>query len=141
MDSEKKHVKSAWVSRAKPENKKTKPWGSENIWSGFSGIHGKSLFIRAGCRTSFKYHTLKSEVLMVISGSAKILIGDELSFDDPVAHPFKTEIIGPGDSLLVQSQCPYRITAIEDCEIIEIGDNYADNPIRIEDDYGRADKK
>ena len=33
-----------------------------------------------------------------------------------------------------------RISAIEDCEIIEIGDHLSDNPVRIEDDYGRSDK-
>tara|TARA_R110002074_G_scaffold28888_2_gene83129 strand:+ start:87 stop:506 length:420 start_codon:yes stop_codon:yes gene_type:complete len=138
---EKKHVKSAWISRGKTDNIKKKPWGTERTWAGFSGIHGKSLFIRKGCRTSFKYHDLKSEVLMVMSGSASVLMGDELSFKDSIEHPFKSETIGPGDSLLIQSQCPYRITAIEDCEIIEIGDNGSDRPVRIEDDYGRVPNK
>ena len=47
----------------------------------------------------------------------------------------------PGDSLLVQSLCPYRITAIVDCEIIEIGNNASDTTFMIEDDYGRADNE
>lgn len=136
---DKKHVKSAWVSKGKEENVQMKPWGLETVWTGFSGIHGKNLFIKKGCRTSLKYHTLKSEVLMLRSGSAEVELGDECSMDDPIGHPFKKEIITAGDSLLVQSGAPYRITAIEDCEIVEIGNNLSNKPIRIKDDYGRVD--
>ena len=137
---DKKHVKSAWVSTSSRDDIKEKPWGSETTWSGFAGIHGKTLFIRSGHRTSLKYHQLKSEVLMLRSGSAEVQFGDELSFTDPVAHPIKTQVMAPGDILLVQSGSPYRITALEDCEIIEIGDNRGDGPVRIEDDYGRIVK-
>jgi hypothetical protein len=40
--------------------------------------------------------------------------------------------------LTVQSECPYRIAAIDDCIIIEIGDKAGDIPIILEDDSGRA---
>jgi hypothetical protein len=135
---DKKHVKSAWVSKSKEESISEKPWGFEKSWAGFNGIHGKLVFIKAGNRTSLKYHNLKSEVLMLQKGKAEALVGDEMTLKDPLGHPFKKEIMVPGDSLLVQSFSPYRITAIEDCEIIEIGDNSSDRPIRIEDDFGRV---
>ena len=138
MYTSKKHVKSAWVS-CSSKTKTKKPWGWESSWTGFHGIHGKTFFIESGKRTSFKFHQLKSEVLFLRSGRAEAVFGDELSMSDPVGHPFTVKIIKAGDSLLVQSGCPYRIKAIEDCEFIEIGNNSADTPIRIEDDYGRED--
>ena len=133
----KKHVKSAWISRAKPICKNNKPWGFEYSWAGFDGIHGKTLFIKKGHRTSFKFHMLKSEVLFLRTGKAEVLFGDELSLEDPVGHPMTIVNLNPGDSLMVQSGCPYRIKAIEDCEINEIGNNLSDKPVRLEDDYGR----
>ena len=44
-----------------------------------------------------------------------------------------------GDVLHVQSGCPYRLIALEDCEFIEVGDSLNSTAIRIEDDYGRCD--
>jgi len=137
MYVDKKHAKSAWISSSATTEEK--PWGFETRWSGFSGIHGKTLFIRKGGRTSLKYNTAKTEVLMLRSGSAEALFGDELSLNDPIGHPMKKEKMLSGDTLLIQSMCPYRITALEDCEIFEIGDNASDKVVRLEDDYGRAE--
>jgi len=39
--------------------------------------------------------------------------------------------------LNVQSECPYRLEALEDSQIVELGDWLDDKPYRIEDDYGR----
>ncbi len=135
-----KHVKSSWVKHG-PRKPAQKPWGFEYVWAGFSGVHGKTLFIRKGHRTSFKYHKLKTEVLFLQKGQAEVTHGDEYSIADPIDHPLKTTVMTPGSSLMVQSGCPYRIKALEDCEIIEIGDNSSDKPVRIEDDYGRVQKK
>jgi mannose-6-phosphate isomerase len=132
-----KHVKSAWVKDTGPDIVK-KPWGHEYVWAGFSGVHGKTLFIKKGHSTSFKYHKLKTEVLFLQKGEAEVIFGDEYSLHDKIAHPIKTKTIVSGNSLMVQSGCPYRIHALTDCEIIEIGDNASDKPVRIEDDYGRA---
>lgn len=133
-----KHVKSSWVKDG-PSVPIEKPWGHEYIWAGFAGIHGKTLFIRKDHRTSFKYHKLKTEVLFLQKGTAEVTFGDEHSIADPVGHPMKTQTIEAGHSLMVQSGCPYRIKALTDCEIIEIGNNSSDCPIRIEDDYGRVE--
>ena len=132
-----KHAKSAWRSKSE---RTEKPWGEELQWSGHNFIHGKVLYIRAGERTSFKYHKLKSESLLILRGNAKILYGDEYSLVDAVGHPLKEGIFEAGDGLLVQAACPYRIEAIEDCEVIEIGNHRGDPPVRIEDDYGRTIK-
>ena len=131
-----KHVKSAWISTApKHENR---PWGKELQWGGLPNIHGKVIDINAGCRTSLKYHTLKSEVLFVLSGRVEAYYGDERTLNDPIAHPWEKRELLPGQSLIVQSGSPYRITALEDSRLIEIGDRRGDaKTVRLEDDYGR----
>jgi mannose-6-phosphate isomerase-like protein (cupin superfamily) len=134
--STKKHLKSAWITRRK-DVIVAKPWGTEEIWSGFGGVHGKILSVSKGGRTSLKYHKLKTEVLYLMSGKIEVLFGNESSFIDPVVNPLETEILYPGDALLVQSDCPYRIIALEDSEIIEIGNHSSDKPVRVLDDYGR----
>ena len=53
----------------------------------------------------------------------------------------KTEILETGRCLHVHSGCPYRLKALEDSEVIEIGNSINDTPVRIEDDYGRTDKE
>lgn len=131
-------IKTAWVSERSREYQK--PWGHEIIWTGFNGIHGKTLFIKAGHRTSLKYNIKKSEVLMVRSGKVEAIFGNELTLQYSKSNPFKTKILNEGDCLLVQSSCPYRIKAIIDSEIFEIGDCATDSPVRIEDDYGRIKK-
>jgi len=131
-----KHVKSAWVSRT-PSNEK-RPWGAELSWTALPNIHGKLIDIHQGCRTSLKYHLLKSEVLFVLSGRIIAEYGDERTLKDPVNHPWEKQELLPGHSLIVQSGSPYRITALEDSRLIEIGDRKVEpKTVRLEDDYGR----
>ncbi len=130
-----KHAKTAWKSGSQ---RREKPWGHELVWGGHADIHGKILYIKSGCQTSLKFHRLKAEALFFVSGRALVTFGSESSFDDPIAHPLQEEQFQAGDTLMVQSGCPYRIQALEDCEVIEIGNHLGDSPVRIEDDYGRV---
>jgi len=130
-----KHAKTAWKTISREQDK---PWGHELVWSGHDFIHGKILYIKKGHKTSLKYHALKAETLFFLTGRAHVTYGSEHSFADPVLYPLKTEEFVAGDTLMVQSGCPYRIYAVEDCEVIEIGNHLSDKPVRIEDDYGRA---
>ena len=132
----KKHLKTAWVSRGSQTIIK-KPWGHEETWTGFNGVHGKILFIDKEKKTSLKFNKMKTEVLLLRKGSVEVLFGNECSLDDSVGNPLQTEILQPGDALLVQSCSPYRIIALEDSEIIEIGNHLSDSPVRVLDDYGR----
>ena len=72
MYVEKKHAKSAWISSSSTTIEK--PWGYETSWSGFSGVHGKTLFIRKGERTSFKYNKSKTEVLIVLGLTVRFIV-------------------------------------------------------------------
>ena len=133
----KKHTKSSWIKRGGEDGITSKPWGFESMWAAFDGIHVKTLFIKEGGQTSLKYYRLKSEVLFFRSGQAEVTFGDELSLSDPVQHGLRIENVSAGDTLMVQGGSPYRIKALTDCEIIEIGNNVSDIPVRIKDNYGR----
>ena len=128
------NYKSIWRSKSSLHQQ---PWGQEIRWHALSAICGKVLYINEGHRTSFKYNTHKNEVLYLQAGKAEIIYADEPHLKDPVVAPLRTAIIGPGDLLNVQSGCPYRIKAIENCVIVEIGDSASTAVIRLEDDYGR----
>jgi mannose-6-phosphate isomerase-like protein (cupin superfamily) len=130
-----KHVKSCWVGRSRTTDK---PWGSEVVWAAHHSVGGKILHIRESERTSLKFNTLKDECLFVLSGIVEVQYGNQETLTDPVQHPFEHTVLSPGESLCVQSGCPYRITAVEDSQVIEISEErFNSRSIRIEDDYGR----
>jgi len=130
--------KEAWTSRSAQESK---PWGDTIVWHALQSIHGKAITIHEGCRTSLKYHKIKSEVFFVLSGSVRVTYGNSKTLKDSEKHPYKTSILKAGDTFIVQSECPYRLEALEEARLIEVGDRVDDAPIRIEDDYGRAQKE
>ena len=131
-----KHVKSSWVSSA---TNCEKPWGTETSWSALSAVKGKLLYINKGSRNSLKYIKQKDECLYVLSGEVEVQYGTERTFEDPMGFPFVTRRLTEGQVLNVQSHCPYRLTALTDAVIIEIGTYGAEiGTVRIEDDYGRA---
>ena len=135
-----KHVKTAWISKA--GQKIEMPWGHEISWTSMSaGINGKTIFMSAGNRSSLKYNRLKNESLLILSGEAIAEFGNELYMADPVSNPLTVQRMFPGSVLNVQSGCPYRISAVTDCDIIEIGDSCKSEPVRIDDDYGRDTKE
>jgi mannose-6-phosphate isomerase-like protein (cupin superfamily) len=125
--------KSAWKSKT---HKIPTPWGHEIVWDALPSIRGKALFIRKGERTSLKYHTTKDEVFYIMSGMAKIQYADE-KWHYRKNYPFTYDNFITGDCLTVQANCPYRIEAVEDCTILEIGNQRIGKTVRLEDDYGR----
>ena len=131
---EKKHAKAAWITKWKKEEK---PWGHEMVWASFTAGHGKLLSLEEGKRTSLKYNPQKNESLIVLSGKVHAKYGDEFTLEDEIAHPWQEAVLEPGMTLNVQSHCPYRLHALEDSTIVEIGNHLLDKPVRLEDDYGR----
>tara|TARA_R100000995_G_scaffold52756_1_gene25654 strand:+ start:1024 stop:1437 length:414 start_codon:yes stop_codon:yes gene_type:complete len=130
-----KHIKSCWVSRSRSQ---VKPWGSELVWKAHNSVGGKILHIYESERTSLKYNTLKDECLFVLSGMIEVQYGNQETLNDPVQNPFKHAVLSPGESFSIQSGCPYRVTAVEDSQVIEISEErFNSKTIRIEDDYGR----
>lgn len=127
--------KSAWCSGSKREEK---PWGEIRTWTALPGIHGRLIVIHKDHRTSLKYHKLKDEVFYVVDGIVKVTYGNEKTLQKPDKHPYENKILKAGDTLVVQSECPYRIYAVEDATLLEVGNREQDQPIILEDDYGRS---
>ena len=125
----------AWRGKSK---KNDKPWGYEIVWGALPAVHGKILVIEKGKRTSFKYYERKNEVLHILRGKAHIKYGDQQTLIDEISAPYREQEFAVGDVLFIQNGSPYRITAIEECEIIEIGDNSSNSVVRLDDDYGRS---
>jgi mannose-6-phosphate isomerase-like protein (cupin superfamily) len=127
--------KQAWVSTSSRENN---PWGESTVWDAPNGFHGKVIHIKEGHRTSLKYHRIKSEVFLILSGTVRVDFGNSSTLDKPEKYPMQSLILREGSVLHVPSECPYRLAALEDCRIVEVGDRRDDDPVRIEDDYGRT---
>ena len=129
------NFKEAWISKS---TLKEKPWGYEQTFDSPAVATAKCLVVRAGYRTSLKYYDIKSEVLFLKNGLAKVEYGCERYMVDPQVYPLKDSVLSPGECLHVPSGCPYRITALEDCEIYEIGSGSSSIKfVRLEDDYQR----
>tara|TARA_R110002060_G_scaffold27726_2_gene37594 strand:+ start:160 stop:621 length:462 start_codon:yes stop_codon:yes gene_type:complete len=127
-------MKNIWVTAS---NEEEKPWGKETAWSTSGGGHisGKILYLKKDCRNSLKYSLIKEETLHIMSGELLLTFSDEKFKEHEM---WKSRICKPGDTIHVQSGCPYRIKALEDSTIIEIGSRIHNTAtVRFHDDYGR----
>tara|TARA_Y100000389_G_C17250240_1_gene407723 strand:+ start:211 stop:672 length:462 start_codon:yes stop_codon:yes gene_type:complete len=127
-------MKSIWVSTSHTTDK---PWGTEINWAtgGNSRIQGKVLTLSKGMRNSLKYNGIKDETLFLMSGKLQLTFSDE-KFENHKL--WQTRIVNAGETINIQSGCPYRIRALELSTIIEIGSrSNTSPPHRFHDDYGR----
>ena len=123
--------KTVWTSRVKSVSRS---WGEEIMAGSLGTCTMKVLLISAGRRTSLKYYQRKNEVLLVRKGKIKVEYDSEkYHWQEEASRKFKTATLIEGDVLFVQSQCPYRITAIDDSEIVEIGDVTHDKSVKIDE--------
>jgi mannose-1-phosphate guanylyltransferase len=108
-----------------------RPWGSYETVSHGPHFQVKRLIVKPGCRLSVQYHHHRSEHWVVISGTAKILVGEQyltLSENQSTFIPVGVvhSLENPGDANL---------------EVIEVqSGSYLgeDDIVRIEDQYGRV---
>lgn len=128
-------MKEIWVSKSYMVEK---PWGFEQTWgTGGNGyIAGKILHIKKGFRNSLKYNQIKDETLFVLSGKLLLTYANE-QFQEH--KEFCSRYILPGETLNIQSGCPYRFKAVEDSVVVEIGSRVQvpNEVVRFHDDYGR----
>ncbi len=110
-----------------------KPWGYELHWAKTERYVGKVLHIRSGHALSLQYHNRKEETIMLWAGRMRFEIqeGEHL-----VGH----EML-PGDRVHVTPGMIHRMAAIEDCDVFEVSTPELDDVVRLEDRYGREDKK
>ena len=129
--------KSAWVAKS---SKTKKPWGEEVSWTNNATNSVKTLTLEKGRRNSFKYNNNKDEMLICGSGKVKVYFADE----DLIKYctgDLRVDYLEPGSALIVQSNCPYRLEAVEDSIILEVSSRIDKQPVRLHDDYGRKIKK
>ena len=108
-----------------------KPWG--NVYDWFSGEHFivSQFTLREGARTSLHLHENQSHFWFVESGNGELMI-EETTF-----------LIGPGDSIYIDTEQIHRLSAmVGDMVIFEVTSGLIDenDVVRFEDDYGRVDK-
>jgi mannose-6-phosphate isomerase len=106
-----------------------KPWGYELHWAKTARYVGKIIHINAGHALSLQYHNQKDETILVWSG--KLLF--EVQQDGELAR----HEVGPGQRFHVTPGTVHRMTAIEDCDVIEVSTPELDDVVRLEDRYGR----
>jgi mannose-6-phosphate isomerase-like protein (cupin superfamily) len=110
-----------------------KPWGYELHWAKTDRYVGKVIHVNAGHALSLQYHNIKDETILLWSG--------RLEFEITRDGETTTLEIKPGESIHVSPKTVHRMTAIEDCDIIEVSTPELNDVVRLEDRYGRIDSK
>ena len=110
-----------------------KPWGYEIHWAKTDRYVGKIIHINKGHALSLQYHNKKDETILLWSG--KLLF--EIQQDGELQ---KLEV-KPGERFHVTPGTVHRMTAIEDCDVVEVSTPELDDVVRLEDRYGRSEAK
>ncbi len=120
------------MSRNIPQRVKKveKPWGYELIWAHTERYVGKILHIRKGESLSYQYHRVKDETIYLLRGLMELEIGDEKGREKQQLEPGACVHIAPGTR--------HRMTALEDCDILEVSTPELEDIVRLEDRYGRV---
>ena len=107
-----------------------KPWGYELHWAKTDRYVGKVIHVNAGHALSLQYHNIKDETILLWSGKLRFEMnqGDERQVID----------MGPGERVHISPKTVHRMTAIEDCDIMEVSTPELDDVVRLEDRYGRT---
>jgi len=114
-------------------NRVEKPWGYEIHWAKTDRYVGKVLHVMAGHALSLQYHNVKDETIYLYSG--RMLF--EIERDGALTR----QEMRPGDTVHVVPKTVHRMTAIEDCDILEVSTPELDDVVRLEDRYGRVEKQ
>ena len=114
-------------------NRVEKPWGYELHWAKTDRYVGKVLHVMAGHALSLQYHNVKDETIYLYSG--RMLF--EIERDGVLTR----QEMRPGESVHVVPKTVHRMTAIEDCDILEVSTPELDDVVRLEDRYGRVEKQ
>ena len=110
-----------------------KPWGHELLWAHTERYVGKVLHIKKGESLSYQYHRVKDETIRLLAGSMEM----DVEMD---GQRSKLSLM-PGDCLHIVPGMKHRMTAVEDCDVLEVSTPELDDVVRLEDRYGRAEPK
>ena len=110
-----------------------KPWGYEIWWARTERYVGKILHVNKGESLSLQYHNVKDETIMIQSGL--LLFQTKPAGDEGELRKVEMK---PGDVFHITPGTLHRMTALEDCDILEVSTPELDDVVRLEDRYGRA---
>ena len=109
----------------------SKPWGSELIVERTDKYALKEIILRKDTRSSLQSHAVKLETILVIDGEIDLELWDA----DGVCC---TEIYRRGEAYTIRPGTRHRVTAREDCRLIEVSTPELEDVIRHQDDFGRT---
>lgn len=112
-----------------------RPWGSETWITSTAYYIVRKLLIRKGQAVSLQYHKEKVETLYILRGSAEYTL-QRAGESEPIVR-----IVKAGDVLEHRPYDIHRQRALEDFEFIEVSTIQLDDIVRIQDDYGREEKR
>jgi mannose-6-phosphate isomerase len=115
------------------EYKVNKPWGYEIIWAHTDRYVGKILHINHGESLSYQFHRVKDETIRLLSGV--------LEMDIETNGERQKVRLAPGEGLHIVPGMKHRMSAVEDCDVLEVSTPELDDVVRLEDRYGRVDKE
>jgi mannose-6-phosphate isomerase len=110
-----------------------KPWGYELHWAKTDRYVGKLIHVNAGQALSLQYHNIKDETIFLQSG--------RMLFEIQEGADLVQREMRPGQRVHVSPKTIHRMTAIDDCDIFEVSTPELHDVVRLEDRYGREDKK
>jgi mannose-6-phosphate isomerase len=113
------------------QSRVSKPWGYELRWAITERYLGKVLHIEAGEALSLQYHNRKDESILVLKGSMDLELEDEIGI-------LRVHRLNGGDSRRILPGKKHRMTAVEDCDVLEVSTPDMDDVVRLEDRYGRS---
>ena len=111
-------------------NRVEKPWGYELHWAKTDRYVGKVLHVKAGHALSLQYHNVKDETIYLYSG--------KMLFEYEENGKLTKWEMKPGDVYHVTPKTVHRMTAVEDCDVLEVSTPELDDVVRLEDRYGRS---
>ena len=110
-----------------------KPWGYELHWAKTDRYVGKLIHVNKGHALSLQYHNIKDETIYLHSGL--------ILFEIQEGETLVQREMRPGDNVHITAKTIHRMTAIEDSDIFEVSTPELHDVVRLEDRYGRQDKK
>ncbi len=107
-----------------------RPWGSYTLLEKGERYKIKRIVVNPGARLSLQMHYHRSEHWVVVSGTAKVMKGDEVFFVNPNESTYipmetKHRLENPG-------KIPLQIIEVQNGEYLE-----EDDIVRFDDEYGR----
>jgi len=111
-----------------------RPWGCWTVLGEGDGYKVKRIDVNPGHRLSLQLHHRRSEHWIVVSGTAKVTIGERIEY----VHAQESTFVPAGTSHRIENPGPGSLTIIE----IQSGTYLEeDDIVRLQDDYGRGDGK